>query len=284
MIVIILLILCLNSLFAEQLEYEVEVQVVDLQVSVADADGDYVTELTPEDFQVFEDGVPQTVLDLELERQPFSIGVLLDTSSSMQSEFQSMFRAAGDFLQSLMPRDEYFVMTFDDRVIVRNQMEYASMSRNPDLSRLRFGEKTRLFEGVISGIERLKTARYPRRALFLISDGVNSSGDFGLGDAIREAQKSKTLIYSLIIRKGATDLYVLGTLSRMSGGTFFVMDDEFPRLKSAYEKIAFDLAHRFTLYYQSISDYNKQKKPAIEILMKKPDWIVRYQRAYFPVD
>jgi VWFA-related protein len=278
------LILALSIPAHTQLQYEVEVQVVDLQVSVIDSTGTYRTDLTPQDFLVFEDGVEQTVLDLEQQRQPFSIGVLLDTSSSMQSMFQIMSRASKEFILSLRPQDEYFVMTFDDQVSVRKNMGFASASMLPDLSRFRYGQRTKLFEGTMAGIERLQQARYPRRAVFLISDGVNSSGDFGLDDVIQSAQRNKTLIYSLIIKKGETNLYVLGSLSRSTGGTFFAMEDNLPRLKSAYDKIASDLAHRFTLYYRSSSNYRNQRKPAIEIRMRNPDWTVRYQRAYFPTN
>ena len=97
-----------------RLRYKVEVQVVELQVTVVDHNGNFQTDLKPEDFLVYENGVQQEVLDLELHRQPFSIGIVLDTSSSMGSQFMRAGRAAQDFVKALQPQDEYFVMTFDD--------------------------------------------------------------------------------------------------------------------------------------------------------------------------
>src|SRR5262245_12876903 len=102
---------------AQKYEYNVEVQVVDLQVSVTDENGKYRSDLNPEDFIVTEDDAPQEVLDLELTRQPFSIGVVLDTSSSMESIFQIIARGTQDFLSSLKEQDEYFLMTFDEKVL-----------------------------------------------------------------------------------------------------------------------------------------------------------------------
>jgi len=268
-------------LASHQLEYDVEVQVVELQVSVVDRLDNFQTELVPEDFVVYENGIQQEVLDLELHRQPFSIGIVFDTSSSMESQFMRAGRAAKDFVQSLRPQDEYFVLTFDDRILIRNEMQLASNSVIPNFTSFRYGERTRLYEGVMEGIHRLKKSRYPQRALFLISDGVNSRGDYGLKDVIKLAQQNKTLIYSLIVQMGSADLYVLQRLSDQNGRTSFVLEDDFPRLQAAYKKIASDLAHRITLYYRSTSDYSHDGKPEIQIRMKNPAFKARFQKAYY---
>lgn len=269
------------ALATTPLEYKVEVQVVELQVTVVDHNGNFQTDIKPEDFLVYENGVQQEVLDLELHRQPFSIGIVLDTSSSMASQFMRAGRAAQDFVKALQPQDEYFVMTFDDQIKIRSEMQLASNAINLDFFSYRYGERTRMYEGLMKGIERLKNARYPHRALFLISDGANTKGDYRLKDVIKTAQQNKVLIYSLIVEKGGSDIFVLGTLSDQTGGTAFVLDKELPRLDAAYKKIASDLAHRITLYYHSTSDYSKEGKPQIEIHMKNPDLRVRFQKAYY---
>ncbi len=269
------------ALATNQLEYKVEVQVVELQVTVVDHQGNFQTELSPEDFLVYENGVQQEVLDLELHRQPFSIGIVLDTSSSMGSQFMRAGRAAQDFVKALQPQDEYFVMTFDDQIKIRSEMQLASNAIIPDFFSYRYGERTRMYEGLMKATERLKTARYPHRALFVISDGANTKGDYRLNDVIKSAQQNKVLIYSLIVQMGGADVYVLGELSDQTGGTAFVLDKEFPRLEAAYKKIASDLAHRITLYYHSTSDYSKEGKPQIEIHMKNPDFRVRFQKVYY---
>jgi Ca-activated chloride channel family protein len=269
------------ALATTPLEYKVEVQVVELQVTVVDHNGNFQTDIKPEDFLVYENGVQQEVLDLELHRQPFSIGIVLDTSSSMASQFMRAGRAAQDFVKALQPQDEYFVMTFDDQIKIRSEMQLASNAINLDFFSYRYGERTRMYEGLMKAMERLKNARYPHRALFLISDGANTKGDYRLKDVIKTAQQNKVLIYSLIVEKGGSDVFVLGTLSDQTGGTAFVLDKEFPRLDAAYKKIASDLAHRITLYYHSTSDYSKEGKPQIEIHTKNPDFRVRFQKAYY---
>ena len=269
------------ALATNQPHYDVEVQVVELQISVVDRHGNFQTEVPPEDFLVYENGVQQEVLDLEMHRQPFSIGIVLDTSSSMESQFMRAGRAAQDFVHALGPQDEFFVMTFDDQIKIRSEMQLASNAVAPDFFSYRYGERTRMYEGLMKGIDRLKTARYPHRALFLISDGANTKGDYRLKDVIKSAQQNKVLIYSLIVQMGGADVFVLGTLSDQTGGTAFVLDKELPRLDAAYKKIASDLAHRITLYYHSTSDYSHEGKPEIYIRMKNPDFRVRFQKAYY---
>ncbi len=279
----LLMILFLLYTFAGQAQHQeiVNVQVVNLQVSVLDKKGEFITELTPEDFLVWEDDTAQQVLDLEIQREPFSIGVLIDTSSSMQSVFQITGRGTTDFLSSLRPDDEFFVMTFDDRVQVQQDLTKKADSPKNDWNDFRYGNRTKLYEGLLGSLYRLSKATYPRRALFLISDGVNTGGSGNLNQAIELAQKNKVIIYSLILENSDADFNTLRKLSESTGGTYFILYDEFPRLQAAYNKIAMDLAHRFTLYYKSISDYSSVKKPEIKIRMKNPDWSVRFQRAYY---
>lgn len=266
---------------AQTYEYNVEVQVVDLQVSVVDENGQYKSDLSSDDFIVTEDGAPQQVLDLELNRQPFSIGVLLDTSSSMESIFQIIARGTEEFLSSLKEQDEYFLMTFDEKIRLRKPFGAAAAGAPSDLRNLKFGDRTRLFDALLAALDQLNSAHYPRRALFLISDGVNTSGGSTLAEVIEAAQRSKTLVYALVTERGETDIYTVRNLVESTGGTYFVLYDQFPRLQAAYDRIAADLAHRVTLYYRSSSDSTRKKRPQIRVRMKNPKWRVSYQKAYF---
>jgi Ca-activated chloride channel homolog len=264
----------------EDLKYEVEVQVVDLQVSVSDRNGNFITNLNPDDFVVEEDKVPQEILDLDTTREPFSIGIVLDTSSSMQRVWRVTARCTEEFVSALLPGDEFFVMSFDDKLKLQNDFVLAS-NQTFQLSDLRYGDQTRLFDAIIQSIEKLSAARYQRRALFVISDGINT---FGAGDektAESLAQKTKTIIYSLIVGDEEPS-NPLRVLSIATGGTYFAMHKDYPFPHVAYRKIASDLAHRFTLYYKSSSDYTQQRKPKITVKMKNKDWRVQYQNTYYP--
>jgi len=274
----ILLILVASVAFSQ---YVVEVQVVDLQVSVVDSAGNYLTELAPEDFEVQENGVLQEVLDLETIRQPFSIGILVDTSSSMERSQKLALKATEDFVYSLHPDDQFFLMAFSADLKVR---EFAAASRRTEmnLDGIKTGGSTRLYDAVIAAVDYLKGAKYPHRALFIISDGVNTSGKGSLKQAIETAQRSKVLVYSLVIEKRESDLLTLTSLSESTGGSFFVLYGEFPRLQAAYQKIAADLANRFTLYYRSTSDYTGKRKPEIKLQFKRPGFRVHYQKTYWP--
>jgi VWFA-related protein len=267
------------SLFAQ---YVVDVQVVDLQVSVTDQDHNFVDQVKPDDFQVWEDGQLQEILDVELKREPFSIGVVLDTSSSMQPYFRITTRGTEDFLWSLKAQDEFFLMTFDDQILLKKNFGFAAQRSSVDLKSLRYGDTTKMFEAILSAIHRLQDAHYPRRALFVISDGINTAGEGDLQDAIEEAQKNKVLVYTLLLDNEELDTNPLRRLSEATGGTYFILYENFPRLQSAYGRIANDLAHRFTLFYRSRSDYSAKKKPIIKVAMKNPKWKVQFQKAYFP--
>lgn len=278
-----LCVLCFSTVNSVlQAQYTVEVQVVDLQVSVTNEDREFVKDVKPEDFLVWEDGVLQDVLDLELSREPFSIGILLDTSFSMRSAFQITAKGTEDFIWSLHPEDEFFLMTFDEKVVVKKDFGFASQKSSLKLSELRYGESTRLFDAILAAEQRLKTSHYPRRALFIISDGLNTSGEGNLRTAIEQAQKIKIIVYSMMLENSDADIATLRMLSDATGGSYFVLYEKYPRLQAAYDKIARDLANRFTLYYRSHSDYTRVRKPEIKLQMKNPRWHVQFQKAYFP--
>lgn len=263
-------------------QYQVEVQVVDLQVSVADQRGNFLSNLQSEDFLVWEDGSPQTVLDIDRKRDPFSIGILYDTSSSMNSSSPFMMRATDEFIYSLQKEDEFFVLTFDDKIRIIQDFKLAADRAGWNDIIFRSGEGTRLYDALIEGITHLQKARYPRRALLVISDGVNTRGSKGLKEAVTSAQKDQVIIYSIVLERSSEDFNPLRTLADETGGTFFILYKDFPRVQAAYTKIAGDLAHRFTLYYRSVSDYKKGRRPKIKVETKNPGWRVRYQKTYFP--
>jgi len=279
-LVIILLLFTTLPLFAQ---YTVDVQVVDLQVSVTDKSRNFIKDVKPEDFLIWEDGVAQQVLDLELKREPFSIGVLLDTSSSMQPFFKITSQSTLDFLWSLGAEDEFLLMTFDDKVLLKKDIGFAAERNSVKLNNLHYGERTRMYDGIISAVDHLKGAHYPRRALFVISDGINTYGETDLKQAIEAAQRNKVLVYTLLLDSpDADNSNALVRLSEATGGSFFVLYGNYPRLQAAYEKIAKDLANRFTLFYRSRSDYSQNRKAEIRVQMKNPDWQVRFQKAYSP--
>jgi len=262
-------------------QYQVTVQVVDLQVSVTDSRGNFVSDLKPEDFVVKEDGVQQQVLDLEQTREPFSIAILLDTSDSMRPDFETTTRATQDFLGALAPDDEYFVMTFDDKLLIKK--DFALAGPRPALKLdLHYGDMTRLYDALLSAIDRLKQARYPRRALFLISDGLNTAGKGDLRLVIQLAQEKQILFFSFVVGGYESDLNALQLLTEETGGTYFDLYSDTPRLFTAYQRIAQDLAHRFTLFYRSTSDYTGTRKPVIKLETKDPHLRVKYQKSYYP--
>ena len=279
-LVVLSLILFAIVSYAGNLSEFVEVQVVDLQVTVIDDQDRYIRELSSEDFVVTEDGEKQEVIDLDLDRQPFSIGVLLDTSSSMETKSRIATRSIRDFISSLRKQDQYCLMTFNNEVLIWKDFDQSDGVAQAALKDLRFEKGTRFYEAMLSAVNHLRTAPQPRRALFLISDGVNTRGGSSLSEVIEQAQRAKILVYALIIKKSDSDVSGLFELVQSTGGSYFVLS-RFPRLQAVYDKIAADLASRFTLYYRSSRPVTPNHRPVIQVEVKNPHWNVRYQKAYY---
>ena len=106
-----------------RINYVEEVGLVNLYPVVRSAGGNYVADLTQEDFTVLEDGKEQAILRFSTERRPLRIGIVLDTSLSMEGKkLQNASKAALEFLDILEPGDEGMVVTFSDRVQIMQEI------------------------------------------------------------------------------------------------------------------------------------------------------------------
>ena len=101
-----------------QIPFRAGVDLVSLNVTVADGSGKYVTDLTAEDFNVFEDGVKQEVTFFNRTNLPIALALLLDTSASMDTKLPTAQEAAVGFARRLRPQDLAEVIDFDSRVVV----------------------------------------------------------------------------------------------------------------------------------------------------------------------
>jgi VWFA-related protein len=280
-------------------EFRSSVDLVTVPIVVTGRGGAAVTrEITAADFQVFEDGVEQTVTLFDRQRLPTSVCILLDSSMSMRGWKQRLATAALDHLfRRLQPEDEVAVVSV--AATVRLALPWTPASRIPrvDWDRWRVGGTTPLLDALQLALHVMNQAVSPRSVVLIVSDGLDNSSRISLSQLASTRRQSETLVYAVrtvelavpatpsgrpvrtessLAAESAHD--VLDWLVGDSGGV--VYDVAIPQRAEASAHAFFDdLESQYVLGYVP-------KKPAdgtyrrLKVEPVDPEWHVRHRGGY----
>ena len=204
----------------------VDVKVVTLPVTVRDKHGKIVRDLTKDDFTLQEDGRPQTIKYFSQETNlPLTLGLLVDTSRSQDNVLDAERNASRSFLDQMLvqPKDKAFLIHFDREVELlqdltssREKLQSAlellktstdrersndpndpSNSPSGSGSRSHHGGGTQLYDAVYLASNELMKKQQGRKAIVILSDGVDHGSKTYLESAIESAQRADTVVYSI---------------------------------------------------------------------------------------
>ncbi len=201
-------------------------------MTVTDPLNRLVTGLEAPNFEIFDNNVGQVIKSFSTEDAPVTIGIVFDLSGSMNSKFARARRALSEFLRTSNPADEFFVVAFNDRPAVI--VDYTSDVDDVEarMVMLHPENRTALIDAVYLGVNKLKDAKYERKALLIISDGGDNRSRYTQGELRRVVRESDVQIYSI----GIFDTYaatseeelgpiLLSDISEMTGGRMFKVSD-----------------------------------------------------------
>ena len=167
-----------------------------LPVTVRDASGQLVTDLTRKDFRVFEDGREQPLSDLSLRQVPVDVALLVDASSSVAESFEDFRRAADEFAARLDREDRFCLVKFDDRVELLLDWSKSRLQLRRALSRLTTGVFTRFNDALLLSAREQFQRNERRRALVVLSDGIDSNrGAANAEAAMRALLEAQVAVY-----------------------------------------------------------------------------------------
>jgi VWFA-related protein len=328
-------------------QFSADVKVVNLLATVRDKQGQIVRGLTKDDFLLDEDGRPQTIgyfsheIDL-----PLTLGLLVDTSGSERREIPDERRASIRFFEQVLrpDKDQAFVIHFDFEVELledltnsREKLEKAlNQLDTPQLQRQRQGGGypgggqrggrgrggggTALYDAVFLAGDELMRKQRGRKALILLSDGVDTGSKESLGSAVEAAQRADTLVYSILFedpngygnnmggfggprmgrgrgmgggggggRGGGRypagnrpdGKKILEQISRETGGRFFEVSRKWP-IGKVYEAIEEDLRNQYSLGYTSDQQGTDRGYRRVHLTTKQKGMVVQTREGYYP--
>lgn len=269
---------------------KVNVKLVNVFVNVTDANGSPVGGLTKDDFTIAEDGHPQKIAVFERDSEmPLSIVLAIDTSGSVAKDLAIEKRAAHTFVHSLMrPVDRFDLIDFSSDV--REVVSFTNNLKRIDygIENLVTGPATALYSAVYLASQSL-ASQSGRKALILISDGSNTVNGTDYADALEQAVRSETMVYSIIdvpiVADAGRDTggeHAMITLSQETGGKYYYADAE--HLSEAFQKVSDDLRTQYLLAYYPTHRVADSDFRRIDVTVKQPPslhYTVRHRTGYY---
>jgi VWFA-related protein len=234
--------------FAER----VDVDVVQVTVSVMDGGGAFVRNIPRSAFRIYEDGKPQTISNFLSEDVPLELIAAVDISGSMTAAMPKLKIAVKRFLGAIPPRDQVTLLGFNDSVfsLTRRTLDPAERIRAVD--RLAPWGATALYDVLARSVDMLGR-QTGRKAIVAFSDGEDQGSRVTLDDVERRLEASDVTLYMIGQGRGISHEYlqqVMRRLSRPTGGRVFTTDSV-EQLEGAFEELLDELSNQYLLGYQS---------------------------------
>jgi len=190
-----------------------------LHATVVDDKQRIVTTLDRSAFSVFEDGKPQSIISFHHVDIPVAMGIVIDNSGSMREKRNKVNQAALNLVRSSNPRDEVFIVNFNDEQYLDQDFTHDLLKLKEALEKIDARGGTALYDAVVASAEHLKkNARLEKKVIFVVTDGEDNASSETLEQAVKQLQE-----------EGGPSVYAIGVLG----------DEEHPkRAKKALQVIA----------------------------------------------
>ncbi|HXF06336.1 MAG TPA: VWA domain-containing protein [Blastocatellia bacterium] len=280
-----------------------EAPLVNVNVSVTDPSGRAITDLTKEDFTIYEDGVPQAITHFSSVEAPFDLVLLLDTSGSTESKITVMKRAAQRFVDLIGPEDRMAVFTFTRRLWLIAPFTRQRFVLKESIERISGGGGTAFYEALWQTLDVLNQQSSRRRAIVVMTDGVDNSigqpewypSRYTFEELLRRVEESDVIIYPIYLdteeemvhrkRRESPRSYAiargqLAQLAEHTGGTLYraaTVHD----LAGIYERVASELRTIYSLAYSPATAARDGRWHALRVEVRRPNAKIKSRRGYY---
>src|SRR5215467_7676483 len=282
----------------------VEVDLVNVLCSVRDSHGGLVNHLKQDDFILLENGKPQIIRHFTRESDlPLTMGLLVDTSNSQVRLIGDELHAATQFFEQVIhPRDSAFLMSFDAQVKVVMERSGSPQAIKAGLEKLREDAPhvkhgstgrprgTLLYDAIYHAANDKLRKEPGRKAIVLITDGMDVNSQLTMNDAIDAAQKSDTLIYSIYYVddkaygasewEGRPGRNTLREMSEQTGGRFFRVERKLP-LRKVFDQIQEEMRSQYALDFVSTDERKDGSYRRLQVRMRQPGLTAQARTGYY---
>ena len=267
----------------------VDVNAVNILVSVMDKNARFVTDLPRGRFEVFDSGKKQEITNFEHESNlPLDIGLLIDTSASVRTQLEFEKQAARNFIFTVMRRqDRALLVEFDSGIQMISDFTSQPSRIARQLEALRAGGGTKLLDAVFAVSSQKMNRSETRKTIVLVSDGADVDSTYSSEQTIEMANRSRVIIYAIGTsrfsaggnRKGEQ---ILRDLTEKTGGRAFFPHSP-DQLQSAFQMIDEELRSQYSITFVPQASTSRKRFRKLRVkLLKGKDYVLRYRNGYYP--
>jgi Ca-activated chloride channel homolog len=265
-----------SGLSARVRPLKVDVDLVLVPVTITDPMNRLVTGLEKENFQLFEGNAAQEIRSFSSEDAPVSLGVIFDSSGSMSNKMDRAKEAVIEFFKTANPQDEFFMITFSDEP---EEVSDFTSSVDEIQNKLVFAlprHRTALLDAIYMGVSKMRQAKYPKKALLIISDGGDNHSRYTENEIKSLVKEADVMIYAI----GIYDRYassieerlgpqLLSDITELTGGRAFTVDNP-NDLGDVATKIGVELRNQYVLGYRPTKVVRDGKWRKIKVKLLPP--------------
>jgi Ca-activated chloride channel family protein len=255
---------------------KVDVDLVLVPVTITDPMNRLVTGLEKENFQLYEGSSAQEIRSFSSEDAPVSLGVIFDSSGSMSSKMDRAKEAVVEFFKTANPQDEFFMITFSDEPETVSDF---TNSVDDIQNKLVFAvprHRTALLDAIYMGISKMRSAKFAKKALLIISDGGDNHSRYTENEIKSLVKEADVMIYAI----GIYDRYasateerlgpqLLSEITELTGGRAFTIDNP-NDLADVATKIGVELRNQYVLGYRPSKVVRDGKWRKIKVKLLPP--------------
>jgi Ca-activated chloride channel homolog len=245
-------------------------------VTITDPLNRLVTGLEKENFQLFEGSASQEIKSFSSEDAPVSLGVIFDSSGSMSSKMDRAKDAVVEFFKTANPQDEFFMISFSDEPEVVTDFTSSVDEIQAKLVFTVPRRRTALLDAIYMGITKMRQAKYPKKALLIISDGGDNHSRYTENEIKALVKEADVMVYAI----GIYDRYfatqeerlgpeLLGEIAELSGGRAFTVENP-NDLADVATKIGIELRNQYVLGYRPNNGLRDGKWRKIKVKLLPP--------------
>lgn len=273
------------ELFAQGAVFKSGTEIVSLFVTVADAQGRLVPDLSKDDFEILDNDKVQPIVYFENVVQPISVVVMLDTSGSMTGSISLLKEAAEQFLLRLLPADQGRVGAFNDKIQISANFTKNRDELIGDVKELDFGNGTRLWDAALASLDALNGIE-GRRVVLVFTDGDDTESRARLGTVIDRARVDDAMVYAIGLESNffngqrmvrSQPDSGLRKIADETGGGYFELKKT-ADLAPTFTRVAQELHAQYVMGFTPAQLDGKVHKLSVRI--KKPGMTARARRSY----
>ena len=248
---------------APRADIRLDVKMVLVPVTVTDVTDRPVNDLPVNAFRLLEDNVEQKIVSFWREEAPVSAGFVFDASSSMQRKLDRSVAAVKQFLETTIPGDEFFLVRFSDRPSLVNRFTPDANEIMESLSFVRAEGWTSLLDAIYLSARQMRSAKNPRRVLFILSDGSDNNSRYSESEIRRLVIETDVRIFAIGIFERPR---FLEKLAVESGGKAY-WAHKLSDLPGLIDRLSVDIRSNYVLGYSTTHQNDgKYRKVTVELL------------------